>query len=77
MLALVNEAMSCFEDEVVEDLDLIDAGVVFGTGFAPFRGGPIRYARERGIGSVIDRLKSFEKKFGARFKPNKGWQKLL
>ena len=77
VLALVNEAMSCFEDGVVEDLDLIDAGVVFGTGFAPFRGGPIQYARERGIGSVIDQLKSFEKKFGARFKPNEGWQKLL
>ena len=77
MLALVNEAMSCFEDGVVEDLDLIDAGVVFGTGFAPFRGGPIQYARERGIGLVIDRLQSLEKKFGARFKPNEGWQKLL
>jgi 3-hydroxyacyl-CoA dehydrogenase/enoyl-CoA hydratase/3-hydroxybutyryl-CoA epimerase len=77
ILALVNEAMACSEDGVVEDLDLIDAGVVFGTGFAPFRGGPIQYARERGIRSVIDQLELFENKFGTRFKPNEGWQKLL
>ena len=69
--------MACSEDGVVEDLDLIDAGVVFGTGFAPFRGGPIQYARERGIRSVIDQLELFENKFGTRFKPNEGWQKLL
>ena len=77
VLALVNEAMACFEDGVVEDLDLIDAGIVFGAGFAPFRGGPIQYARERGIKSVIDHLKLFEEKLGIRFKPNEGWQKLL
>ena len=77
VLALVNEAMACFEDKVVEDLDLIDAGMVFGAGFAPFRGGPIQYARERGVKSVIDQLNLFEEKLGIRFKPNEGWQKLL
>ena len=77
MLALVNEAMACFEDKVVEDLDLIDAGIVFGAGFAPFIGGPIQYARERGVKSVIDQLNLFEEKLGIRFKPNEGWQKLL
>lgn len=40
---LVAEAIACLRDGVVEDADLIDAGVVFGTGFAPFRGGPIHY----------------------------------
>ncbi|MBJ89506.1 MAG: hypothetical protein CMO98_06545 [Woeseia sp.] len=49
MLPLVNEATICLSEEIVKDGDLLDAGVIFGTGFAPFRGGPIHYARERGI----------------------------
>ena len=44
MLALVNEAMAVLREGVVADADLIDAGVIFGSGFAPFRGGPLRYA---------------------------------
>ena len=38
---LLNEAKRCLEEGIVEDADLLDAGVIFGTGFAPFRGGPI------------------------------------
>ena len=49
ILPMVNEAVSCLADGVVGDADLLDAGVIFGTGFAPFRGGPINYARERGF----------------------------
>ena len=76
ILALVNEAMACYEDGVVDDLDLLDAGVIFGTGFAPFTGGPIRYARERGIEDVIAQLESLAERFGARFTPRPGWRKL-
>jgi len=76
ILALVNEAMACFEDGVVDDLDLLDAGVIFGTGFAPFTGGPIHYVLERGIEDVIVRLESLAERFGARFKPRPGWRKL-
>jgi len=77
ILALLNEAMACYENGVVEDLDLLDAGVVFGTGFAPFTGGPIQYARERGIQVVIERLESLAEVFGPRFSPQPGWQKLI
>ena len=42
---LVNESVACLRDGVVEDADLVDAGVIFGTGFAPFRGGPMNYLR--------------------------------
>jgi 3-hydroxyacyl-CoA dehydrogenase/enoyl-CoA hydratase/3-hydroxybutyryl-CoA epimerase len=35
------EAKSCLDENIVEDADLLDAGVIFGTGFAPFRGGPM------------------------------------
>ena len=77
ILVLLNEAMACYENGVVEDLDLLDAGVVFGTGFAPFTGGPIQYARQRGIQGVIERLESLAEVFGPRFSPQPGWQKLI
>ncbi len=77
ILALVNEAMACYEDGVVEDLDLLDAGVIFGTGFAPFTGGPIHYARQRGIEAIIARLESLATAFGPRFTPRAGWNQLI
>jgi 3-hydroxyacyl-CoA dehydrogenase/enoyl-CoA hydratase/3-hydroxybutyryl-CoA epimerase len=41
---MVNECKACLDEKVVDTAELIDAGMVFGTGFAPFRGGPLRYA---------------------------------
>ena len=40
----VTEAKAALADRIVADADLVDAGAVFGTGFAPFRGGPLHYA---------------------------------
>jgi 3-hydroxyacyl-CoA dehydrogenase/enoyl-CoA hydratase/3-hydroxybutyryl-CoA epimerase len=40
---LLHEANACLQEQVVADGDLLDAGIIFGTGFAPFRGGPIYY----------------------------------
>jgi len=77
ILALVNEAMACYEDGVVDDLDLLDAGVIFGTGFAPFTGGPIHHARQRGVAAIIERLESLAATFGPRFTPRPGWRKLI
>ena len=48
ILVLVNECVACLRERVVEDADLVDAAVIFGTGFAPFRGGPLTYARAAG-----------------------------
>ena len=76
LLPLVNEAVACLHEGVVGDADLLDAGVVFGAGFAPFTGGPIRYARQRGITNVIARLRQFAERFGTRFTPHDGWQNL-
>ncbi|MFZ2777208.1 MAG: 3-hydroxyacyl-CoA dehydrogenase NAD-binding domain-containing protein [Candidatus Rickettsiella isopodorum] len=45
---MIDEAKKCLEEKVVADSDLIDAGTIFGTGFAPFRGGLMQYAREKG-----------------------------
>ncbi len=44
---LLDESFACLHDGVVSDADLLDAGMIFGTGFAPFRGGPVHYARAK------------------------------
>jgi 3-hydroxyacyl-CoA dehydrogenase/enoyl-CoA hydratase/3-hydroxybutyryl-CoA epimerase len=76
ILPMVNEAVSCLFDGVVSDADLLDAGVIFGTGFAPFRGGPLNYARERGTAAVIARLEQLAATHGPRFAPHQGWSEL-
>jgi 3-hydroxyacyl-CoA dehydrogenase/enoyl-CoA hydratase/3-hydroxybutyryl-CoA epimerase len=76
ILTLVNECAACLRERIVDDADLIDAAVVFGTGFAPFRGGPLTYARARGIGDVVARLEQLARSYGARFRPDAGWTKL-
>jgi len=76
ILVLVNECVACLRERVVDEVDLIDAAVIFGTGFAPFRGGPLAYARTRGVSAVVARLSELAARFGARFKPDPGWSAL-
>ncbi len=76
ILALLNECAACLREQVVADADLLDAGVVFGTGFAPFRGGPLNYARTRGVAAVVARLQELEQRYGTRFHPDAGWSAL-
>lgn len=73
ILPLLNEAVACLHDGVVADADLLDAGVIFGTGFAPFRGGPIQYIREAGADGLLERLKQLQARHGERFAPRPGW----
>jgi 3-hydroxyacyl-CoA dehydrogenase / enoyl-CoA hydratase / 3-hydroxybutyryl-CoA epimerase len=73
ILVLVNECVACLREQVVEDADLIDAAVIFGTGFAPFRGGPLAYARSRGVNDVVARLGDLAKRHGTRFNADSGW----
>lgn len=75
-LALLNECAACLREGIVADADLIDAGIVFGAGFAPFRGGPLKYALDRGVAEVTARLEEFARRFGPRFKPDPYWQEL-
>lgn len=77
VLAMLNEAVSCLDHQVVERFDELDAGMIFGTGFAPFRGGPIHYIRDYGVADIIARLEDFSKCYGLHFTPNKGWSRLL
>ncbi len=73
ILILVNEAVSCLRDGVVETKDMVDAGIIFGTGFAPFRGGPIHYTESRGSDQLLKKIEQLQNTFGDRFKPDKGW----
>jgi 3-hydroxyacyl-CoA dehydrogenase/enoyl-CoA hydratase/3-hydroxybutyryl-CoA epimerase len=76
ILRLLNESIACRREGVVADGDLLDAGTVFGTGFAPFRGGPLEYIRTEGVDAVLARLKAMEKIHGSRFASDPGWDEL-
>ena len=76
VLRLLNEAVACLHDGVVADADLLDAGVIFGTGFAPFRGGPIQYIRSTGAVQLKQRLEQLAGRYGERFTPRPGWDAL-
>lgn len=73
ILPMVNEAIACLDDGVVDDADLLDAGVIFGTGFAPFRGGPIQYVRTEGVEKLKLELQQLAQRYGERFNPKNGW----
>ena len=63
-------------ERIVADADLCDAGVVFGTGFAPHRGGPINTIRERGKQEWLKVLEELKGRHGLRFEPDSGWAAL-
>jgi 3-hydroxyacyl-CoA dehydrogenase/enoyl-CoA hydratase/3-hydroxybutyryl-CoA epimerase len=73
VLPLLNEAVAALHDGVVADADLLDAGVIFGTGFAPFRGGPIQYVRDTGADALVAKLRALQARYGDRFAPRPGW----
>jgi 3-hydroxyacyl-CoA dehydrogenase/enoyl-CoA hydratase/3-hydroxybutyryl-CoA epimerase len=76
ILPMLNEAVAVLREGIVADEELLDAGAIFGTGFAPFRGGPLHYARRRGVANVVARLRELEARHGARFRPDAGWAQL-
>ncbi|WP_455211226.1 3-hydroxyacyl-CoA dehydrogenase NAD-binding domain-containing protein [Kaarinaea lacus] len=73
MLRMLNEVVACLREGIVDNADLVDAGIIFGTGFAPFRGGPLHYRQSRGVNTLYNRLLELEKKHGERFTPDTGW----
>ena len=72
ILRMVNEAAACLREEVVADGDLLDAGMIFGTGFAPFRGGPLHYAKHFGHDNLNALFARLEIQHGERFKADTG-----
>jgi len=70
---LANEAKACLRERVIADADLLDAGMVFGTGFAPFRGGPMHWVSSNPAGWAKARLRELRARYGVRFTPDAGW----
>lgn len=68
-LAMCNEAQKCLNEQVVEEPWMVDLGMVLGTGFAPFRGGPMKCIETWGAGAVHDRLNLLAEKLGPRYTP--------
>ena len=73
ILRLLNECVACLREGIVDETALLDAGMIFGTGFAPFRGGPIHYLEDRGISETRRELEQHEQRYGERFTPDPGW----
>lgn len=72
ILRMVNEAASCLREEVVESSELLDGAMIFGAGFAPFKGGPMNYAHSFGEGKLNALFKQLESQFGERFRADEG-----
>ncbi|MEX2499166.1 MAG: 3-hydroxyacyl-CoA dehydrogenase NAD-binding domain-containing protein [Wenzhouxiangellaceae bacterium] len=72
----LDECLACLRDGVVENEDLLDAGMIFGTGFAPFRGGPVHYlnntnAKASADDSLLDKARKKSTGSGAGSSPRK------
>ena len=67
---MVNEAARCLQEGIAAVPRDVDIGMIFGTGFAPFRGGLLRYADQENVAKIVLTLQQFEDKYGSRFKPS-------
>ena len=73
---LVNESARALGEHIVEEAWMVDLGMVLGTGFAPFRGGPLHVADDWGIPSLVHRLDGLRAEFGDRFAPSATLRKM-
>ncbi len=69
VLLMLNEAARCLEEGVAAEAADVDFGMIMGTGFAPFRGGPLRFADSTGIKQLVDDMKALAGKGELRFTP--------
>ena len=76
ILRFLNEAAACKREGVVDGDDLIDAGIIFGTGFAPFRGGPLHYIQSKDKSELREQLNQFKQRYGDRFSADEAWSSL-
>ena len=76
ILPMLDVCVTCLREGVVADEDMIDGAMIFATGFAPFRGGPMHYARSRGVADIVLALTQLATKHGERFQPDPGWDRI-
>lgn len=73
VLRMLDESFACLRENVVADGDLLDAGMIFGTGFAPFRGGPIHYAKSKGIHELFEQYVKQRQQSGKKVESLTSW----
>jgi 3-hydroxyacyl-CoA dehydrogenase / enoyl-CoA hydratase / 3-hydroxybutyryl-CoA epimerase len=76
ILPMIAVCVACLREGVVDDEDIVDGAMIFATGFAPFRGGPLHYARARGVANIRAELERLAQRYGERFRPDPGWHRL-
>jgi 3-hydroxyacyl-CoA dehydrogenase / enoyl-CoA hydratase / 3-hydroxybutyryl-CoA epimerase len=76
ILPMLDVCVACLREGIVADEDTNDGAMIFATGFAPFRGGPMHYARSRGVKNVRQELERLAQRYGDRFQPDPGWDRL-
>ncbi len=76
ILPMLNSCAACLREGVVADEETLEAAMVFAAGFAPFRGGPLTYARRRGCAEIVSTLERLQEKYGERFTPDPYWLKI-
>ncbi len=76
ILPMLDACVEVLRLGIAQDEDQVDGAMIFATGWAPFRGGPMHYARSRGTGEIAARLRELQEKYGDRFAPDAGWEAL-
>ena len=74
VLPISNVCVAALREGIVDNPDTVDGAMIFGTGYAPFRGGPLNYARSRGVDNIVSTMQTLMRKFGGRFAPDTGWE---
>ena len=69
VMLMINEAARCIEENLVAEAADVDFGMIMGTGFAPFTGGPLRFADHIGIPKVVEDMNQLAGRAGERFAP--------
>lgn len=69
VVQLLNEAARCLDDGIIRSPRDGDIGMIFGTGYPPFQGGPFKYMDSFGIGNLVATLKQYQEELGDRFEP--------
>ncbi|MCI2393732.1 3-hydroxyacyl-CoA dehydrogenase NAD-binding domain-containing protein [Aliiroseovarius sediminis] len=76
ILPMLDACIECLRKDIVGSADEVDGAMIFATGFPPFRGGPMHYARQRGTEDITARLKNLADRHGPRFAPDRGWSNI-
>jgi 3-hydroxyacyl-CoA dehydrogenase / enoyl-CoA hydratase / 3-hydroxybutyryl-CoA epimerase len=69
VLLMINEAALCLDEHIVEDPKDVDFAMIMGTGFAPFRGGPLGYADASGVSRIVEDLQRLQERGEHKFTP--------